>query len=75
MWRYMAMPALNYVSDATSRRMAEQKEIERDLECYEIISESKDPETGLVTRYLVLKKEEPFTMINYETSDNEPVWL
>jgi hypothetical protein len=79
MWRYIAVPALNYLSSAADRRMKEQKEIEKEIECYEIISESTDPDTGITTRYLILKNEEPFTIINYETigtgNSNEPVWL
>ena len=77
-WTYMAVPALNFVSDTATRRMRQQKEVEKEIECYEIISESKDPDTGIITRYLILKQEEPFTMINYETAssnNNEPVWL
>ena len=74
-WRYIAMPTLNYISNAATRRIEEQKQIEKEIECYEIISESKDPETGIITRYLILKNEEPFTMINFESAYNEPVWL
>lgn len=49
--------------------------MEKELEFYEIVKESHDPETGVTTRYLILKKEEPFTIINLEYDPNEPVWL
>lgn len=70
LWTTVAVPMLNYM---TISRTPVEKELE--LEFYEIVKESHDPETGVTTRYLILKKEEPFTIINLEYDPNEPVWL
>lgn len=63
---------LNYM---TISRTPDHEQMEKELEFYEIVKESHDPETGVTTRYLILKKEEPFTIINLEYDPNEPVWL
>lgn len=64
LWKYMAVPALEYLHHRAP-------EEHLDLECYEIIEESRDSYTGVVTRYLVLKnRDDSFTVV-----DKEPEWL
>lgn len=74
-WTYMAVPTFNYIADTAtgSKRRQEQEEIEKGLECYEIIKETR--ENGIVTRYLILKTENDYTIVNTEYDRNEPVWL
>ena len=77
LWRAIAVPTLNYISNTSRKRICEQEKIEKELEFYEIIKESRDPSTGVITRYLILKRdcESDYTIINYEYDRNEPVWL
>lgn len=75
-WKYMAVPAFNYIATSSDQKKAKkrQEELEKELEFYEIIKETKD-DNGVTTRYLILKTDTEYTMVNVEYDKNEPVWL
>lgn len=63
-WKHVAVPTLNYIS------RKEKVDQEKGLEFYEIISESRDSDTGVVTRYLVLKtdNDSEFEIVNNKST-------
>lgn len=65
-WNQILIPT---ISKITSKRKYETDDI--DYECYEIVKTTRDSNTGVVTKYMILKSDLQSEVI----TNNEPVWF
>lgn len=64
-WNQIVIPTISRITSKQNR------ETDIDYECYEIVKTTRDSNTGVVTKYMILKSDLKSEVI----TDNEPVWF